>query len=173
METIRKYEKIYLGSVKGKGRIYLTPPSWDCGWYWGFGYLGNSRNHYHVDGLKEKITYHHVGGEKPQIVRDVKRMCLCDGFKQEFGKSFIVKDDEEIWKLAELFETFYLLRETAELFGRGGCNVSENPLSGLLKNEECVNKINSELLPQVFEQIYRILEKWNGIRLAKKEEGFN
>ena len=37
--------------------IYLDGFSWDCGWYWGFGYLGNKNCHYHVDGLEKIEKY--------------------------------------------------------------------------------------------------------------------
>jgi hypothetical protein len=50
MKTLSNYEKILLG-YNNNEPIYLSPPSWDCGWYWGFGYLGNKNCHYHVDGL--------------------------------------------------------------------------------------------------------------------------
>ena len=30
----------YLGrDIKTKRKIWLQKPSWDCGWYWGFGYV--------------------------------------------------------------------------------------------------------------------------------------
>ena len=51
-----KYNKIKLGVVNNE-TIYLTPPSWDCDWYWGFGYLGNKNCHYHIDGLNKIETY--------------------------------------------------------------------------------------------------------------------
>jgi len=34
--------------------IFLTKHSFDCGWYWGFGYLGNSGIHFHIDSLLDK-----------------------------------------------------------------------------------------------------------------------
>jgi len=41
MKTLREYpKKTFLGISEGE-KIYLTAPSWDCGWYWRFGYLGN------------------------------------------------------------------------------------------------------------------------------------
>ena len=34
------YKKVLLG-YNNEEPIYLSPPSWDCGKYWGFGYLEN------------------------------------------------------------------------------------------------------------------------------------
>lgn len=41
--------KIKLGYKKDLGFIFLTKHSFDCGHYWGFGYLGNGSNHFHID----------------------------------------------------------------------------------------------------------------------------
>ena len=57
MKTLINYsKKTFIGTVDGE-KIYLSAPSWDCGWYWGFGYLGNNNCHYHVDGLKKEEKY--------------------------------------------------------------------------------------------------------------------
>lgn len=29
-----------LGIRKDGQKVWLSEPKWDCGWYWGFGYLG-------------------------------------------------------------------------------------------------------------------------------------
>lgn len=153
-------DKLYLGKVNRK-RIYLKRPSWDCDWYWGFGYLGNSRLHYHVDSLKDKVNY--FEDKKGVVRREVIFNCLFDGFKEHFDKgTFIVKDDKDIWLLCELFETFYKLKETASILGRGHCNVSnESPLVDVIIDVDYANKINNEILPQVFDKIYDILLKYS------------
>ncbi len=44
-------DKWYLGKLIGTGsRVYLEDFSWNCNWYWGGGYLINSRFHAHFDG---------------------------------------------------------------------------------------------------------------------------
>ena len=47
-----KLQKIQLGTVDNES-IFLSPPSWDCGWYWGFGYLDNKNCHYHLSELSK------------------------------------------------------------------------------------------------------------------------
>lgn len=135
MENIIKdlpTRRVRLGEVDGE-KIFLSPPSWDCGWYWGFGYLGNKNCHYHVDTLnKDKNLY--------------------DAFKEHFGESLIVKEDKDLWALCELFKTFYNLKEIAEVYNRGGSKYTANPGE--------VKRINEVLLPAIFKEIYLILDKY-------------
>jgi hypothetical protein len=144
--------KLYIGNNDGQA-TYLSAPSWDCGWYWGFGYLGNRNCHYHVDGL---MTHEWYDTEKKCFRSE--RMNLFDGFKKHFGESLVVKSDNNLWTLCELFQTFYTLKETAEVLGRGGSHYTSNPLSELIKNPAEVERINKVLLPAIFEQIYKILQ---------------
>lgn len=134
---LSKYpSKIFIGESVGE-KIYLSAPRWDCDWYWGFGYLGNKNCHYHVDGLTNHTN-------------------LFDGFKNHFGSSLIVRDSQ-LWKLTELFKTFYTLKETAEVLGRGGSHYTSNPCENVIKNPEEVKRINEVVLPAIFEAIYKIL----------------
>lgn len=134
---MKSYPKIKLGIVDGDP-IYLSPPSWDCGWYWGFGYLGNKNCHYHIDGLSKDCN-------------------LFDGFKKHFGESLKI-DDKNLWILAELIQTFYSLKETAEVLGRGGSHYTTNPIADLIKNTDEVKRINEVVMPALFEEIYKILQ---------------
>lgn len=156
MKTIRKYEsKTYLGKVDGEN-IYLTAPSWNCEWYWGFGYLGNKDRHYHVDGLGKISKYNF-----DKKVFEYEFVNLFDGFKRHFDEgTFIVKSDHDLWTLCELFQTFYQLKHTAEMYHLGGANYTTNPCRELLKNEDEWKRINEVVLPNVFDEIYKILEAW-------------
>lgn len=153
-------DKLYLGKIDNK-RIYLKKPSWDCNWYWGFGYLGNSRCHFHVNSLKDKITYFTDKNDVPR--REVVHKGLFFGFKEQFDKgTFIVKDDKDIWMLCELFETYYKFKDIAAISRKGNCNISsdENPCYDYIKNDALYHKINEELFPHIFDEIYKILLKY-------------
>ena len=156
MKTIRTYKhKTLLGQVNGEN-IYLTSPSWDCDWYWGFGYLGNKNCHYHIDGLKTIETYNF--GKK---CFEYEFVNLYDGLKRHFDEgTFIVTKDKDIWKLAELFASFYLLRKTAEMYHLGGAHYTSNPCKDLIKNDIEYQRINNEVLPVIFDEIYKILESY-------------
>lgn len=139
MKTLRAYKKkTLLGVVDGEN-IYLSSPSWDCGWYWGFGYLGNENCHYHLDGIAKNENLH-------------------DGLIKHFGKSFVIRISQ-IWTFAELIKTFYGLKDAAELFGRGGSHLTSNPCQELIKNEFEVKRINEVVLPALFDAIYKLLEE--------------
>ena len=155
MKTIREYkEKTLLGVHDGE-KIYLSHPSWDCNWYWCFGYLGNSNCNYHVEGLKTIKSYNF---EKQVWQHEVVN--LYDGFKKHFGDSFVVKNDKDIWALAELFGTFYTLKEAAEGLERGGSNYTTNPCKDTIINKDEVERINNIVLPAIFDEIYKILESY-------------
>ena len=154
MKTLSNYNKVALGKVDGKF-IYLSPPSWDCDWYWGFGYLGNKDCHYHVDGLTKIETY-----DFDKSVWKYEFVNLYDGFKKHFGDTFIVKDDKDIWTLTELFKSFYTLKEYAEFCHIGGAHYTTNPCKDILKNTAENERINNTVLPQIFEEIYKILRKY-------------
>lgn len=135
---MNNYKKILLGEHDGEN-IYLSPPSWNCGWYWGFGYLGNNNCHYHLDGLS-------------------KNKNLYDAIKEHFGDTLTIKDDKDIWTFCELIVTFYALKEAAEVLGRGGSHYTTNPIADKIKNIEEVERINKIVLPALFDEIYKILK---------------
>ena len=61
----------------------------------------------------------------------------------------------EAWKLAELMKRFYTLRAAADTFHRGGAHIS-GP-SEYLKREDIAETINHEILPLIFEDVYKLL----------------
>lgn len=121
--------------------VYINPPSWDCDWYWGFGYLGNIDCHYHLDTLDNGKN-------------------MYDAIKNHFGNSFRIKNDSDIWLFCELMATAYHLKETAEVFGRGGSQYTTNPVSELIKDAELVDRINNVLLPTIFNHVNALLSKY-------------
>jgi hypothetical protein len=131
--------KILLGKHDGQN-IYLRAPSWDCGWYWGFGYLGNKSCHYHLDSL-------------------MKTTDLYRGMKDHFGDSLIIQDSNELWKFCELMKTAYALKETAEVLAKGGSHYTYNPCADIIKNEAESKRINEIVLPAIFDAVWEIFTK--------------
>lgn len=130
--------KTKIGIVDNES-IYLDKPSWDCGWYWGFGYIGNKNCHYHLDNLGESDLYTNI--------------------KNHFGDSFVIKKDDDLWTFCELVETAYSLIDTVGVLGRGGSHFTNNPCEDLIKNVDEVKRINEVVLPAIFKEIDLLLNK--------------
>lgn len=143
-EIKNKFGKHYLLGVDSEGKKhYLKAPSWDCGWYWGFGYIHTFTTrdidcHYHFDSFGKESN-------------------MFDGFKNQFAESVLT--DSELWKLCELMKTFYILKETAEVLGRGGAHYTTNPCCEIIKNESEVERINKVVLPAIFAEIENLLSE--------------
>lgn len=139
-----KYPKVFLGVSVENERIYLDPPSWDCGWYWGWGYIGNSHLHYHLSSMFKKTNMH-------------------TGIKEHF-KTFAITNDNDLWTFCELVRTFYYLRETSDVLTRGGSHYTNNPCKELIKDADYAKHINTVLMPAIFAETYKLFEKNNNAK---------
>ena len=144
-------KKIYLlGKDKDDVNYWLEAPSWDCGWYWGFGYVETYTNNNHPNKAKDIESHQHFDG-----LFFNKNKNGYDAYKDFFAE--ITVSDKELWQLLELMKTFYCLRETAEVLGRGGSHYTTNPVSEIIKNTDEVERINNVVLPAIFEKIDELL----------------
>lgn len=141
MSKTKKYPRVLIG-FNDKEPIYLSPPSWDCGWYWGFGYLGNSNCHYHMDGLSKKHG----------------NINIKDAIDQEFGESYIIRPSHR-WNVAELIKNFYDLKDAAYILGQGGSHLTTSPSKNIILNIDEAKRINDIVLPNVFEELYKIISR--------------
>lgn len=144
---------VYLLGILNGEQIWLEAPSWDCGWYWGFGYIetytgtnpATSRDitsHTHYNSLcfnsnnKEYKFIH--------ILEDLKGLEACT----------LTRDEQ--WILSDLMKSFYTLKESAEIFYKGNSHYASS--TGVdLKNEDYYNKINKELIPAITARIIELL----------------
>jgi len=134
----------FLGINKEGERLWLEKASWDCNWYWGFGYVE---------------TYNRINPEKATDIHCHTHYNLLLKNKHilsDLGINSPLTEKEQ-WELSDLMKSFYTLGETAELFGGGGSNISSTDYD-FLKNKDIVEKINKELLPKLFKEIYKLLE---------------
>lgn len=146
-KTFHGKEMYLLGKDAYNIYYYLEAPTWDCGWYWGFGYIegfrGNVVNdtrqasHQHAEDFMSK-WFTEFNGSNPVLSETT--------FTQAEG-----------WTLSELFKTFYTLKESAELLGRGGSHITTNPLAELLTDKAYTEKINTVYIPAVTAKIIEIL----------------
>lgn len=146
----------FFGTRKSDNRkIYISKPSWDCDWYWGFGYLGNKHEHYHLSSYAEKTHCLKLEDGKYKVFTENRNINMYDALNEDYELSKNIKNN--LWIFCELVKTAYTLKETAEVLGRGGSHYTTNPVAETIKNKEEVNRINKEVLPAIFEEIRKIL----------------
>lgn len=128
-------EKIILGRLKSDAGtfadgelVYLSKHGWDCNWYWGFGYLGNSRSHFHFDSLLS------ISDGKGSI------KCLASELFSETNIS-----DADWWVIRDLFVQAYALKKAAEVYQYGGQQTSRSNLTDIIKNKDRAKEINADL----------------------------
>ena len=138
-----------LGIEKDGSKVYLELPTWDCGWYWGFGYIEKYYPH-----AKEQHTHTHWDNDLTGKQENEEYAHHLNDNKEFIST---VLTDTESWTLSELMSTFYTLREAADLFGHGGSHITNNPLKEQIKNPDTVTLINKTLLPLLFKEVDKIL----------------
>lgn len=138
MYSTKWTKRHYLGKRKEDGkRVYIVAPTWDCNWYWSFGYLQATGEHFHLRNYGDKNWR--------------------DALERDYNLNKKLRGDN-LWKFYELAKTAYQLKEVAEILGRGSSHITENPLSEVIKNQAEVNRINHIVLPQVFDAIDKIFD---------------
>ena len=115
-------DKIYLGNTTQCGSLYLSKHSWDCGWYWGFGYIGNNSCHMHIDSL--------MGAEY-----DIRNI---------FDKGSPITQNQW-WIIRDLFKQAYALQKVADVYRHGGHQTSKPGITDCIKNLEMAAQINKDL----------------------------
>ena len=115
-------DKIYLGDTMKYGRLYLSKHAWNCGWYWGFGYIGNPCYHLHINSL--------LGSE-----HDVSKV---------FDVETKITQDQW-WVIRDLFKQAYALEEAAEVYQYGGHQTTAPGITDCIKNLEMAAQINKDL----------------------------
>ena len=106
MKTIKKQKSnafnkdIYLlGEDKDGIKYWLEAPSWDCGWYWGFGYVETYTNNKNPSKSRDIMSHQHL---------DV----LIEKKKFPFEKNPF--SENELKSLIDLFKSFYSIKGSAK-----------------------------------------------------------
>lgn len=135
-------DRIYLGrggpGLKyGEGEaIYLEKHEWQCGWYWGFGYLGNKNLHFHFNSVLEQPSVYKVD--------------------EAFKSTWITQD--QWWILRDLFIQAYAFQKAAECYRYGG-HQSQKAELYRVKSKDMAMHINNNLR-QVLNTIWALLHIW-------------
>lgn len=82
---------------------------------------------------------------------------MFDSIKARFTEWTLT--DADTWTFCELIKTFYALKETAEVLGRGGSNYTKNPCAEIIKSKSETKRINEIVLPAIFDAIWKLFEE--------------
>lgn len=128
--------KVFLGNIKSHAGtfvenepIWLEKHSWDCNWYWAFGYLGNSKSHTHFESL---LNIKNANGS------------ICYEASELFRSTNI--KNKAWWVIRDLFVQAYALKKAAEAYQNGGHQIITVPgITDVIKNKERADQINADL----------------------------
>ena len=150
-----KNKKYLMGKNQRGEKVWLETPSWDCDWYWGFGYLTTKNSHTHVYGLTSRHEYY-----------DTEKQCYrlsSEYLHNIYDSPKLVETtftEEEGWKLSELFKEFYLLKDMAEYTHRNpaSCNLTTSTVTpDPEKMAQWHKEINEVMIPLITAEILRML----------------
>lgn len=136
----------YLLGIKNNVKVWLEEAGWDCGWYWGFGYIKEYNKRY-TDINSHTHFSKFFNGEH------------IEGFKKQFDG--VTLCDADLWKLFEYMKQFYVLREYADTLCQDGANYTtvDNLKKHKAENIAEYERINKILLPEIFKKIYSLLSE--------------
>jgi len=161
--TLKKQEShafrkdVYLlGQDKEGVKYWLEAPKFDCGWYWGFGYVETYTNNDNPSKAKDINSHSHIDSSFTGKINGseyIHNIYDCPTFE------LTTFDKNEGWKLSELFKQFYLLKDMAAFCHKElpGCHITTSPVNhGDLKD---LNKrINEVMIPAITAKIIEILK---------------
>lgn len=157
-------KKIFLlGRMDGK-RIWLEAGSWDCGWYWGFGYLETYTNDAFPGHSRDIQSHSHVKGvifQKPEYYDHDKGAFVMGSdylhhWNEARGLTETTLTNSESWEFSDLMQSFYTLQDAAAIYYQGDSHLTSVPRCDL-KNKEAYDRINRVEIPAIMARIYEIL----------------
>ena len=163
--------KWYLGKTKGTipEAVFLTDFGWECGWYWGGGYIGNSNFHAHFDGAFMEvpdIRGHCLGNfitpwtKLPDYLKPKDCTVISNGCSVWEDLGTFLDDAQysakEWWRIKDLFKQFYIIRAAAEVFQYGGhCTTDKRNPAEL--NKEMVDSLNKHIETVIIPEIRKAM----------------
>ena len=152
----------YLVGINEQGEnMYLEAASWDCGWYWGFGYIETYTNNANPEKSHDINSHSHWSSLVGQQERyDLGKQCFVKSnyVHHLYDNTDIVATvltEKESWELADLMQSFYTLKDTAEIYHSGNSHLTNTDID--LKDQDAETHINKVLIPKIFERVYQIL----------------
>ena len=156
---------VYLLGTNSDGiKYWLEAPKWDCGWYWGFGYVETYTNNSNPEKAKDIESHQHIDSSFMGVSEyyDTEKGCFRKGeyIHNIYDCPILASttfSKETGWVLSELFKSFYNLKTTAEVLAKGSSHITTNPCADIIKNEAEVKRINEVVIPAITAKILELL----------------
>lgn len=149
MMDIRNGKKnFFLGLNKDGDKMWLVAPSWDCGWYWGIGYIHIYQQNWMPSKARDISCSTHFDSAFPSY----------NSFIDEFNNTPFTENEK--WKIYEYMKELYILRKYSDMMHNGEAHITTG--SKTLKEEQKnnikeYNRINNILIPNVWKELEAIL----------------
>lgn len=130
-------------------KVWLEAATYDCNWYWGFGYL------HIIDGRRKDIISHtHV--DDTLLDRSASYLPSLKGMRE----TVLTKD--ELWIFLELMSQFYNLKKMVNIIYSKCAGVSSvlavSENYRLKESVEYGRHINRVLIPSIIHEVYELLK---------------
>lgn len=144
---------VYLLGKDSEGtQYYLEKPGFECGWYWGAGYVETYTNNEHPAMSRDIKSHQHF-----DILFFRGPSHGFDNFKSFFMETPL--SDKELWKLMEIMKSIYTIKEYGEFIYRGGANYTSNPCQNIIKDDTEYKRINGVVMPALIDALDKILSE--------------
>ena len=137
-------KNIYLlGKDKDGIKYWLEEANFDCGWYWGFGYVETYTNNNNPEKARDIKSHQHFDSL-------FLKENVFDSFKNLFVETPLT--NEEIWQILDYMKEFYIMKEYSNLL-----HCRNHIISNEKENQKEYERINKKILPELFKKIYNLL----------------
>lgn len=144
--------KYYLLGVDENGdKYFLVEPSWDCGWYWGFGYIVTFTNKRNPEKSRDIKSWSHFDNE----FLDSSKGDAYTLFNNLLKDSTV--DHSHLFELVDYMMSYYTLSKAAALFRRRYSYQTERARLDLIDRKDYEDEINKKMLPALFAKIKQLL----------------
>ena len=143
-------QRILIGHHKQNGPTFLEKHSFDCGWYWAFGYLGNRDCHWHIK----------------SIINQPEEYCpTWTNIDHHFSSTWLTQS--QWWVLRDLFISAYALKKAAEVYKHGGHQTTMAQNLRII-SKQMSDQINADL-EKLLDNIWNFLEEEKRKYLTKNK----
>lgn len=145
-----------IGKDKFGTKWYLQKSTWDCNWYWSFGYLDSFTNNKCPAKSKDISGHLHLN----YIMNKSMSRNGFEMLKEFFTETVLT--DSQLFEFVDYVKSGYALRDAAELFGRGHSNYTEEAKIGSLVKPDWTKEINEAMIPAISRKLEELLSPEDG-----------